>query len=118
MSVGFPAASKPEAAISPRRPNPEEVAAIAREVAQWAGTTPNVKSASLYTHRERPTVRCAIVPLSRAYDPALVDAVSALDLKFAQRPDLSGIDFEVRLFFAAPEQVVAWARGWEPWSDA
>jgi len=118
MAAGLPAPSESDCAITPRRPTPEEVVEIAREVARWAAGRANVQSASLFTHPGRPTVRCAIVSQRREYDPALDEAVSNLDLQLAQRPDLGGIDFEVRLFFAAPEQVAPWARGWEPFTDA
>jgi hypothetical protein len=61
----------------------------------------------------------AVVSGTRDYDPELDEAVTRFDLAVAQEPALSGIDVELCLFFAAgPEQVAAWARGWEPLIDA
>jgi len=106
-------------AITPRRPSSNEVRAIAGRVREWAKTTANVRSADVYTHPERPTVRAAVVSRTRDYDPALDEAVTRLDLDLAQDPALAGIDVELKLFFAAcADQVAAWARGWEPWTDA
>jgi hypothetical protein len=104
---------------NPRRPTAKEVHAVGDRSRRWAESTPNVHSIDLFTHRERPTVRVAVVSRSRDYDPILDEAVTRLDLGLAQDPALGGIDVEIRLFFAeAPEQVGAWARGWEPWTDA
>lgn len=106
-------------ATNPRRPSAEEVHALGDRAHRWAESTPNVRTTELFTHRERPTVRVAVVSRSRDYDPVLDEAVTQLDLGLARDPALGGIDVEVRLFFAAfPEQVAAWVRGWEPWTDA
>lgn len=118
MSLGLPA-QRSTSVTSPRRPSADEVRRIAEELQKWARATPNVGATSLFTHLSRPTVRCAINSLNRNYDPALDDAVTELDLSLAQDPDLAGVDIEARLFFAAsPDQIAAWARGWEPVSDA
>lgn len=114
MSVQSP----PSTATS-RRPSADEVRQIAEDVRQWAGETNNVASAAIYTHPTRPTVRCAVVSRTREYDRALDDAVTELDLSMARHPSLSGVDLELKLFFAAcADQVAAWARGWEPLTDA
>ena len=57
---------------------------------------------------------------TRNYDaPSWTTRLRKLDLGMAQDPESHGIDVELRLFLAAaPEQVAAWARGWEPFTDA
>jgi hypothetical protein len=123
MSIGTPT-PQPNSApgdgpASPRWPTRDEVGQIAHEVRRWAAASGKVREVTLYTHPQRPTVRCAVVSMTRTYDPALDDAVTKLDLDLARHPDLAGIDVEIRLLFAAgPDQVAAWARGWEPWLDA
>src|SRR5262245_66614757 len=101
-------------AADPRCPSSEVVHAVADRVRQWTEAAPNVRSAALFTHPDRPTVRVAVVSQAREYDPELDEAVTRLDLELAQDPALNGIDAELRLFFAAmPNQVAAWARGVE-----
>lgn len=109
----------PPPASTPRRPTADEVRQVADEIRRWADVTNNVASAVVYLHPTRPTVRCAVESRAREYDPALDDAVSELDLSLARHPALGGIDVELKLFFAATaDQVAAWARGWEPGTDA
>jgi hypothetical protein len=115
MSIATPAPPT----VTPRRPSPDEVGAIAGRVRQWADATVNVQSAGVFTHAERPTVRVAVVSRTREYDRALDEAVTQFDLSLAQDSDLAGIDVELKLFFAASaDQVAGWARGWGPWTDA
>lgn len=103
----------------PRRPSLDEIAAVVAELTKWSSAKPNIDRVLVFTHQIRPTIRCAVVSLNREYDPVLDDAVSEFDLQLAQRPESRGIDFEVRIFFAASaDQVAAWTRDWELWPNA
>jgi len=109
----------PPPTSTPRRPAADEVRQIADVIRRWGELARQVAAAAIYTHPTRPTVRCAVVSRGREYDPVLDDAVTELDLSLARHPALGGIDVVLKLFFAArPDQVAAWARGWEPWTDA
>jgi hypothetical protein len=112
----------PKMAIGPSTPraaSTEELRLIVNQVDQLAKLNANVQSAEVFTHPARDTVRCAVVSRERAYDSALDEAVSTLDLHLASDALLAGIDIEFRLFFAATlDQVAIWLKGWEPWADA
>ena len=101
------------------RTSPADLTRVFEQVNQWAEARSDIQSADLFNHPNRDTVRCAVISRDRAYDPALDDAVTELDLALAHDADLVGIDVEIRLFFApAPEHVAVWLKGWEQLSHA